>query len=168
SPKESSSVKDEVTEMVKLVSIKDQALSHDHIKPSTNETNLLLENELPPLSSTISNTSHWKPSPATAIPSLPSTSRSSVYKLNLSAPTETRNSVGLGNKAPNTYTRSGGSAALVEKDEALEKVSQAERLYVEAKGRVSKLEEDNSKLCRALEQSIRLDRISIDSDFSVD
>nr|GEY84042.1 hypothetical protein [Tanacetum cinerariifolium] len=55
-----------------------------------------------------------------------------------------------------------------EKDEALEKVSQAERLYVEAKGRVSKLEEDNSKLCRALEQSIRLDRISIDSDFSVD
>nr|GEX15103.1 zinc finger, CCCH-type [Tanacetum cinerariifolium] len=54
-----------------------------------------------------------KPASATAIPSLPSASRSSVYKLNPSAPTETRNSAGLGNKAPNTYTRTGGSAAPV-------------------------------------------------------
>ncbi|PWA76847.1 golgin candidate 4 [Artemisia annua] len=56
-----------------------------------------------------------------------------------------------------------------EKEEALEKVSQAERLFAEGKGRVNKLEEDNSKLRRALEQSMtRLNRMSMDSDFSVD
>ncbi|KAK1418666.1 hypothetical protein QVD17_27811 [Tagetes erecta] len=56
-----------------------------------------------------------------------------------------------------------------EKDECLEKLSRTERLLAEGKGRVNKLEEDNTKLRRALEQSMtRLNRMSMDSDFSVD
>ncbi|KAI3829253.1 hypothetical protein L1987_03371 [Smallanthus sonchifolius] len=56
-----------------------------------------------------------------------------------------------------------------EKEECLEKLSQTERLLAEGKGRVNKLEEDNTKLRRALEQSMtRLNRMSMDSDFSVD
>ncbi|GKB88962.1 FAR1 DNA binding domain, zinc finger, SWIM-type, MULE transposase domain containing protein, partial [Tanacetum coccineum] len=55
-----------------------------------------------------------------------------------------------------------------EREEALEKVSHAERLFVEGKGIVNKLEEDNSKVRCALEQSMtRLDRTSMDSDFSI-
>lgn len=56
-----------------------------------------------------------------------------------------------------------------EKEESLEKLLHAERLLAEGKGRVNKLEEDNAKLRRALEQSMtRLNRMSMDSDFSVD
>ncbi|KAJ0483923.1 hypothetical protein HanIR_Chr13g0670061 [Helianthus annuus] len=56
-----------------------------------------------------------------------------------------------------------------EKEECMEKLSQTERLLAEGKGRVMKLEEDNNKLRRALEQSMtRLNRMSMDSDFSVD
>lgn len=56
-----------------------------------------------------------------------------------------------------------------EKDETLEKLSQTEMLLLEGKSRVHKLEEDNMKLRRALEQSMtRLNRMSVDSDFFVD
>lgn len=56
-----------------------------------------------------------------------------------------------------------------EKDEILSKLMQAERTLTDWKGRVNKLEEDNSKLRRALEQSMtRLNRMSMDSDFLVD
>nr|XP_043628843.1 golgin candidate 4 isoform X1 [Erigeron canadensis] len=56
-----------------------------------------------------------------------------------------------------------------EKESSLEKLIQAERLLAEGKGRVNKLEDDNNKLRRALEQSMtRLNRMSMDSDFSVD
>ncbi|KAA8516109.1 hypothetical protein F0562_019288 [Nyssa sinensis] len=55
------------------------------------------------------------------------------------------------------------------KEEILAKVSQAERALVEGKNRVNKLEEDNVKLRRALEQSMtRLNRMSLDSDYFVD
>lgn len=56
-----------------------------------------------------------------------------------------------------------------EKEEILTKLSQAERLLGEGKNRVKKLEEDNGKLRRALEQSMtRLNRMSLDSDYFVD
>ncbi|KAK3024483.1 hypothetical protein RJ639_043800 [Escallonia herrerae] len=56
-----------------------------------------------------------------------------------------------------------------EKEEILAKLSQAERMVAEGKGRVNKLEEDNAKLRRALEQSMtRLNRMSMDSDYFVD
>ncbi|KAL4568036.1 hypothetical protein LXL04_023636 [Taraxacum kok-saghyz] len=56
-----------------------------------------------------------------------------------------------------------------EKMEIMEKLRGAERVVTEIKGRVNKLEENNSKLRRALEQSMtRLNRMSMDSDFSVD
>ncbi|KAD6453235.1 hypothetical protein E3N88_07940 [Mikania micrantha] len=56
-----------------------------------------------------------------------------------------------------------------EKEECLDRLSLAERLLAEGKGRVNKLEEDNTKLRRALEESMtRLNRMSMDSDFSVD
>ncbi|KAL0379455.1 UNVERIFIED_CONTAM: Golgin candidate 3 [Sesamum angustifolium] len=56
-----------------------------------------------------------------------------------------------------------------EKEEILDKLSQAERMLAEGKNRVKKLEEDNEKLRRALEQSMtRLNRMSVDSDFLVD
>ncbi|KAM7276579.1 hypothetical protein ACFE04_018445 [Oxalis oulophora] len=56
-----------------------------------------------------------------------------------------------------------------EKDDILGKLSQAERTQAEGKSRALKLEEDNAKLRRALEQSMtRLNRMSVDSDFLVD
>ncbi|KAL4204026.1 hypothetical protein AMTRI_Chr01g107660 [Amborella trichopoda] len=56
-----------------------------------------------------------------------------------------------------------------EKDDVLVKLSQAERLFSESQNTVHRLEEDNSKLRRALEQSMtRLNRMSLDSDYFVD
>ncbi|KAK6239768.1 hypothetical protein QUC31_005237 [Theobroma cacao] len=56
-----------------------------------------------------------------------------------------------------------------EKEEILVKLSQTERMLAEGKARVNKLEEDNGKLRRALEQSMtRLNRMSMDSDYLVD
>ncbi|KAL6496821.1 hypothetical protein OROHE_027303 [Orobanche hederae] len=56
-----------------------------------------------------------------------------------------------------------------EKEEIIGKLSQAERILADGKNRVKKLEEDNEKLRRALEQSMtRLNRMSVDSDFLVD
>ncbi|XVE73792.1 hypothetical protein DITRI_Ditri11bG0146800 [Diplodiscus trichospermus] len=56
-----------------------------------------------------------------------------------------------------------------EKEEILVKLSQTERMLAEGKSRVNKLEEDNGKLRRALEQSMtRLNRMSMDSDYLVD
>ncbi|KAK9279991.1 hypothetical protein L1049_013675 [Liquidambar formosana] len=56
-----------------------------------------------------------------------------------------------------------------EKEEILTKLSQTERMLGEGKNRVNKLEEDNGKLRRALEQSMtRLNRMSLDSDYFVD
>ena len=49
------------------------------------------------------------------------------------------------------------------------KLSQSEKMLEEWKSRVNKLEEDNSKVRRALEQSMtRLNRMSMDSDYLVD
>ncbi|KAM7508610.1 hypothetical protein LguiA_019063 [Lonicera macranthoides] len=62
-----------------------------------------------------------------------------------------------------------GEISKREKEETLVKVSQAERMIAEGKSRVNKLEEDNGKLRRALEQSMtRLNRMSMDSDYFVD
>ncbi|KAL6493988.1 hypothetical protein OROGR_031897 [Orobanche gracilis] len=56
-----------------------------------------------------------------------------------------------------------------EKEDIIGKLSQAERILDDGKNRVKKLEEDNEKLRRALEQSMtRLNRMSVDSDFFVD
>ncbi|KAF7139616.1 hypothetical protein RHSIM_Rhsim07G0009400 [Rhododendron simsii] len=56
-----------------------------------------------------------------------------------------------------------------EKEDILEKLSQAERMLAEGRNRVNKLEDDNAKLRRALEQSMsRINRMSMDSDFFVD
>ncbi|XP_014498010.1 golgin candidate 3 isoform X2 [Vigna radiata var. radiata] len=56
-----------------------------------------------------------------------------------------------------------------EKEEILAKLSKSEKLQSEWRSRVSKLEEDNSRLRRAVEQSMtRLNRMSVDSDFLVD
>ncbi|KAA3475232.1 Golgin candidate 4-like protein [Gossypium australe] len=56
-----------------------------------------------------------------------------------------------------------------EKEEILTKLSQTERMLAEGKTRVKKLEEDNGKLRRALEQSMtRINRMSMDSDYLVD
>ena len=56
-----------------------------------------------------------------------------------------------------------------EKEEILAKLSQTETVLGEGKGRMNKLEEDNMKLRRALEQSMtRLNRMSMDSDYFVD
>ncbi|KAL6495538.1 hypothetical protein OROGR_030101 [Orobanche gracilis] len=56
-----------------------------------------------------------------------------------------------------------------EKEDIIGKLSQAERILDDGKNRVKKLEEDNEKLRRALEQSMtRLNRMSVDSDFLVD
>ncbi|RDX75026.1 Golgin candidate 4, partial [Mucuna pruriens] len=56
-----------------------------------------------------------------------------------------------------------------EKEEILAKLSQSEKVQSEWRSRVSKLEEDNSRLRRAVEQSMtRLNRMSVDSDFLVD
>lgn len=51
----------------------------------------------------------------------------------------------------------------------LVKLSDMERRLSEGSGRMSKLEQDNEKLRRALEQSMtRLNRMSLDSDNYVD
>ncbi|XP_043716113.1 golgin candidate 3-like isoform X2 [Telopea speciosissima] len=56
-----------------------------------------------------------------------------------------------------------------EKEDIVAKLSQAERMISEGKRTVQKLEEDNIKLRRALEQSMtRLNRMSLDSDYFVD
>lgn len=56
-----------------------------------------------------------------------------------------------------------------EKEEILVKLLHAEKMLAEGKGRANKLEEDNAKLRRAVEQSMtRLNRMSVDSDFLVD
>ncbi|KAM3378609.1 golgin candidate 4 isoform X1 [Capsicum galapagoense] len=56
-----------------------------------------------------------------------------------------------------------------EKEEVLVKLSDMERRLSEGSGRMSKLEQDNEKLRRALEQSMtRLNRMSLDSDNYVD
>ncbi|TYI50738.1 hypothetical protein E1A91_D12G123600v1 [Gossypium mustelinum] len=56
-----------------------------------------------------------------------------------------------------------------ENEEILAKLLQTERMLAEGKARVNKLEEDNSKLRRALEHSMtRLNRMSMDSDYLVD
>lgn len=56
-----------------------------------------------------------------------------------------------------------------ERDEILAKLSQSEKAQSEWRSRLSKIEEDNAKLRRALEQSMtRLNRMSVDSDFLVD
>ncbi|GAB2271766.1 hypothetical protein Dimus_006596 [Dionaea muscipula] len=56
-----------------------------------------------------------------------------------------------------------------EKEEISSKLAQLEGALVEAKNRVIKIEDDNAKLRRALEQSrTRLTRMSVDSDFLVD
>ncbi|KAF7801277.1 golgin candidate 3-like isoform X1 [Senna tora] len=56
-----------------------------------------------------------------------------------------------------------------EREEILARLSQSEKAQADWRSRVSKLEEDNAKLRRALEQSMtRLNRMSVDSDFLVD
>ncbi|RDX76775.1 Golgin candidate 3 [Mucuna pruriens] len=56
-----------------------------------------------------------------------------------------------------------------EKEEILAKLSQSEKMQTEWRSRVSKLEDDNTKLRRAVEQSMtRLNRMSVDSDYLVD
>ncbi|KAI4328851.1 hypothetical protein L6164_021174 [Bauhinia variegata] len=56
-----------------------------------------------------------------------------------------------------------------EKEEILAKLSQSEKAQSEWSSSVIKLEEENAKLRRALEQSMtRLNRMSVDSDFLVD
>lgn len=56
-----------------------------------------------------------------------------------------------------------------ERDEVLARLSLSEKTQSEWRNRVSKLEEDNAKLRRAMEQSMtRLNRMSVDSDFLVD
>ncbi|XP_011023259.1 PREDICTED: golgin candidate 4-like [Populus euphratica] len=63
----------------------------------------------------------------------------------------------------------GTEEARREKEVVLAKLSDAERKFAEGKSRVNKLEEDNEKLRRAVEQSMtRLNRMSMDSDFLVD
>ncbi|KAM0906378.1 hypothetical protein ACQ4PT_016802 [Festuca glaucescens] len=56
-----------------------------------------------------------------------------------------------------------------EKDQTVTKLSQAERMLLDGKRSMQKLEDDNSRLRRALEQSMTtVNRMSLDSDNSVD
>ncbi|VFQ94684.1 unnamed protein product [Cuscuta campestris] len=56
-----------------------------------------------------------------------------------------------------------------DKEEVLIKLSEAEKRFADGKNRMNKLEQDNEKLRRALEQSMtRLNRMSLDSDNYVD
>ncbi|CAA7023078.1 unnamed protein product [Microthlaspi erraticum] len=56
-----------------------------------------------------------------------------------------------------------------EKEEVTSKLVQAEKVAAEWKNRVSKVEEDNAKVRRVLEQSMtRLNRMSVDSEYLVD
>ncbi|XP_065859773.1 golgin candidate 4 isoform X2 [Euphorbia lathyris] len=67
------------------------------------------------------------------------------------------------------HAEQGTEALTREKEEILVKLSQSERTVAEVKNRVNKLEEDNAKLRRVLEQSMtRLNRMSVDSDYLVD
>ncbi|GFY83217.1 golgin Putative 4 [Actinidia rufa] len=62
-----------------------------------------------------------------------------------------------------------GEISRKEKEDILEKLSQADRMPAEGRNRVNKLEEDNAKLRHALEQNMsRINRMSVDSDFFVD
>ncbi|GFY85400.1 P-loop containing nucleoside triphosphate hydrolases superfamily protein [Actinidia rufa] len=62
-----------------------------------------------------------------------------------------------------------GEISRKEKEDTLEKLSQADRTLTERRNRVNKLEEDNRKLRRAFEQNMsRINRMSLDSDFLVD
>ncbi|XP_058754327.1 golgin candidate 3-like [Vicia villosa] len=59
--------------------------------------------------------------------------------------------------------------SMAEKEETLVKLSQSEKAQTEWKSRISKLEDDNARLRRAVEQSMtRLNRMSVDSDYLVD
>ncbi|KAJ6710387.1 MYOSIN HEAVY CHAIN - RELATED [Salix koriyanagi] len=63
----------------------------------------------------------------------------------------------------------GTEEAKREKEEILAKLSDTEKKFAEGKSRVNKLEENNAKLRRSVEQSMtRLNRMSMDSDFLVD
>ncbi|XP_017442454.1 golgin candidate 3 isoform X2 [Vigna angularis] len=56
-----------------------------------------------------------------------------------------------------------------EREEILAKLSQSEKVQTEWRSRVSKLEDDNAKLRKVLEQSMtQLNRMSVDSDYLVD
>jgi hypothetical protein len=56
-----------------------------------------------------------------------------------------------------------------EKDQTVAKLSQAERMLADGKRSMQKLEDDNSRLRRALEHSMTtVNRMSLDSDNSVD
>ena len=56
-----------------------------------------------------------------------------------------------------------------EKEDLTAKLVQAEKVAAEWKNRVSKVEEDNAKVRRVLEQSMtRLNRMSVESDNLVD
>ncbi|XP_052193410.1 golgin candidate 4 [Diospyros lotus] len=56
-----------------------------------------------------------------------------------------------------------------EKEDILEKLSRAETIIADGRNRIHKLEEDNAKILRALEQSMsRINRMSMDSDYYVD
>ena len=56
-----------------------------------------------------------------------------------------------------------------EKEDIATKLSQAERMLVDGKRSMQKFEDDNSRLRRALEQSMTtVNRMSLDSDNSVD
>lgn len=56
-----------------------------------------------------------------------------------------------------------------EKDEVVAKLTQAEKMLADGKRSLQKLEDDNSRLRRALEQSMTtVNRMSLDSDNSVD
>lgn len=59
--------------------------------------------------------------------------------------------------------------SIKEKEEIAAKLSQSERILAEGRHSMQKLEEDNSRLRRALEQSMTtLNRMSLDSDNYVD
>ncbi|CAH9096701.1 unnamed protein product [Cuscuta europaea] len=65
------------------------------------------------------------------------------------------------------YERSETSSR--DKEEALVKLSEAEKKFADWKNRMNKLEQDNEKLRRALEHSLtRINRMSLDSDNYVD
>lgn len=56
-----------------------------------------------------------------------------------------------------------------EKEDIAIKLSQVERMLADGKRSIQKLEDDNSRLRRALEQSMtKVNRMSLDSDNSVD
>ncbi|XP_068478103.1 golgin candidate 3-like isoform X2 [Phaseolus vulgaris] len=63
----------------------------------------------------------------------------------------------------------GAEVSRNEREEILAKLSQSEKVQTEWRSRVSKLEDDNAKLRKVLEQSLtQLNRMSVDSDYLVD